>query len=154
MQVWSGDSLLPIGEVNRKALDNLAQDLSATGFRVTVLREAEAPAEAYDARRRQYAAEGLLNLARQAARGRLLAVTDLDLYSENLKFVFGLAESPGRAAVISLHRLRFGADERLFRDTHWACATVADHTALCISAIAWKIRTGRGASCAALAEGK
>jgi len=55
-------------------------------------------------------------LARQAARGRLLAVTDLDLYSENLKFVFGLAESPGRAAVISLHRLRFGADERLFRE--------------------------------------
>ena len=105
-----------MGEVNRKDLDNLAQDLSATGFRVTVLREAEAPAEAYDARRRQYAAEGLLNLARQAARGRLLAVTDLDLYSENLKFVFGLAESPGRAAVISLHRLRFGADERLFRE--------------------------------------
>lgn len=37
---------------------------------------------------------------------RVLGVTDCDPDAESLHFVFGLAESPGRAAVISLARLR------------------------------------------------
>lgn len=45
----------------------------------------------------------------------MLGVTDRDLYAGDLNFVFGLAQSPGRAAVISLFRLRAGADEAGFR---------------------------------------
>jgi predicted Zn-dependent protease len=45
---------------------------------------------------------------------RVLGVTDADLYVDSLNFVFGLAESPGRAAVISTARLR-NADETLCR---------------------------------------
>ena len=39
----------------------------------------------------------------------MLAVTACDLYVEGLNFVFGLAERPGSAAVISLYRLGIGA---------------------------------------------
>jgi archaemetzincin len=42
-------------------------------------------------------------------------VTCRDLYVEGLNFVFGLADSPGKAAVISLHRLHADADGALFR---------------------------------------
>lgn len=42
-------------------------------------------------------------------------MTDLDLYSDPLNFVFGLADSRTSRAVVSLHRLRRGADERAFR---------------------------------------
>jgi archaemetzincin len=45
-----------------------------------------------------------------------LGVTDVDLYCEGLNFVFGIAESPGRAAVISTARLRAAANEALFRE--------------------------------------
>ena len=37
---------------------------------------------------------------------RVLGVTDVDLYVPRLNFVFGEAECPGRAAIISLCRLR------------------------------------------------
>ena len=44
----------------------------------------------------------------------MLAITNSDLFSGNLNFVFGLAQSPGRCAAISLFRLRMGADEQRF----------------------------------------
>ena len=37
---------------------------------------------------------------------RLLGVTDLDLYVSTMNFVFGEARLPGKAAIISTHRLR------------------------------------------------
>ena len=67
------------------------------------------PEGAYDRRRGQHRAEAFLGIARRvagAAGKRVLGVTDRDLYAEDLNFVFGLAESPGRAAVISFARLR------------------------------------------------
>jgi archaemetzincin len=97
-------------------MDDLARGLSDQGFRVTVLPEREVPPEAYDARRRQYRAGTLVDLVRSGAGDRVLAVTALDLYADDLNFVFGLAESPGAAAVVSLYRLRAGADARLLRE--------------------------------------
>jgi predicted Zn-dependent protease len=73
-------SLLPIVGTDRSALDTLAQDLSDRGFHVTVLDEREVPAGAYDPRRRQYRAQAFVDRARKESTGRVLAVTDLDLY--------------------------------------------------------------------------
>ena len=42
-------------------------------------------------------------------------VTSHDLYVEGLNFVFGLADNPGKAALISLYRLHAGGEEPLFR---------------------------------------
>ncbi len=109
-------SLLPFESVDKADLDNLIQDLSFLGWKVTVVEETEVPAGAYNSQRRQYRGDAFLDSARLKCRDRVLAITNLDLYSGTLNFVFGLAESPGKAAVISFQRLRTGADEATFRD--------------------------------------
>ncbi len=78
-----------------------------------------APEYAYDPRRRQYAAEAILERLHPGRAERVLGVVDLDLYVPQLNFVFGLADHRGRRAVIALPRLResfYGApdDEALF----------------------------------------
>lgn len=94
----------------------LAEDLERAGIRARVAAPLPLPSEAFDARRGQYRAEPLLAAVRQqAAGGHVLGVTEQDLYAGGLNFVFGMAENPGRAALISLHRLEPGADEALLR---------------------------------------
>jgi archaemetzincin len=75
------------------------------------VREMQLPAVdfAYDANRRQYASIAVLEMvARLCPAGavKLLAVTERDLFIPVLTFVFGHAQLGGRAAVISLARLR------------------------------------------------
>ena len=64
---------------------------------------------AFDADRRQYGSIPLLDmLLRQCPpdAGKLLAVTERDLYIPVLTFVFGQAQLGGRVAVVSFARLR------------------------------------------------
>ena len=104
-----GLAILPFRGTARAALGPLIEDLASLGLDADLLSEADVPEGAYDRRRGQYRAEAFLGIARRvagAAGKRVLGVTDRDLYAEDLNFVFGLAESPGRAAVISFARLR------------------------------------------------
>jgi archaemetzincin len=107
--------LLPVGRPAREHLETLSRDLSATGTACKVGRSVPLPKPAYDRRRNQYLANAFLALAAQAApaladpRGKVLAVTEVDLYADDLNFVLGMAESHGRTAVISLCRLGLGA---------------------------------------------
>jgi archaemetzincin len=107
-----GLTLLPIAPIEARVVHDLAGAMSAIGYSVTVVAEQPMPAGSYVPSRRQHQAEALVELARQQAGGRVLAVTEADLYSDDLNFVFGLADARGRAAVISVHRLRAGADAR------------------------------------------
>lgn len=109
-------SLVPVGRVSPADMDDLARRLSDQGWQVTILPERAVPTEAYDARRQQYRAGTLLELVRSEAGDRVLAVTAVDLYADDLNFVFGLAESPGTVAVVSLYRLRAGGDARFLRE--------------------------------------
>jgi archaemetzincin len=92
------------------------------GLPCTVDRAVPLPQDAYDRRRNQYLANALLGLAARAAHAlanlcaRVLAVTEADLYAADLNFVFGIAQSRGPAAVISLCRLGLGADPPLRRE--------------------------------------
>ncbi len=69
----------------------------------------EMPDSAHSARRDQYLARSLLDeLASWADEyyyGRILGVCKADLYAAGFNFIFGEAEYPGKAAVISIHRL-------------------------------------------------
>ena len=107
-------SLLPVGNPDRRALDDLARDLGSMGFDVALAGQRALPQGAFDERRGQYHAEALLGLAPSVRAERVLAVTDVDLYAGDLNFVFGIAQ-PGGACVISLFRLGLDADEKLFR---------------------------------------
>lgn len=106
-------ALLPLGKVDAGAVARLAADLGQKGFDCSVLPAVPLPAEAADAARAQYAVGPLLEAARRAAGGRVLAVADVDLYARGYNYVFGMAEKAGRAAVMSLARLRHAEPARL-----------------------------------------
>jgi archaemetzincin len=86
--------------------DGLKKEFEAE---VTQVEEVPVPSEAYDPRRRQYWAEAFLPLLtspRPGTNGLVLGVTEVDLFVPELNFVFGLADSRQKCAIISLARLR------------------------------------------------
>jgi len=87
--------------------------------RVRLERHAERPTHAFDPRRGQHSSSQILKwLVGRAPSGRVLAVTDVDLFIPVLTFVYGEAQLGGEAAVVSTARLASGpgamTDERLF----------------------------------------
>ncbi len=107
-------TLLPCGRVEREELGNLAEGLAHEDLLTTLAKERPIPAAAFNSQRRQYRADAFLTIAHGQPGDRVLVVTNCDLYADNLNFVLGLADSPGKGAVISLLRLRWGADEQIF----------------------------------------
>ena len=75
----------------------------------------ELPDSAYSSRRNQYLARFLLEelsaWADEYRYGRVLGICDADLYATGFNFIFGEAEYPGTAAIISLHRLGESLEE-------------------------------------------
>jgi archaemetzincin len=107
-------TLLACGPVEPKDLNQLASALSEKGMCVTIATERPIPPRAFNSRRQQYRADEFLKVARSEPGGRVLAVTNSDLYADNLNYVLGLADFCGKCAVISLYRLRIGVDEKAF----------------------------------------
>jgi archaemetzincin len=101
--------------MDERAMALLSAQLGKKGFACTLLPAMAVPADAYNPLRAQYRVERLLEATRQAVAGRVLGVVDQDLYAEGLNFAFGMADRPGRAAVISVTRLRASADEARFQ---------------------------------------
>ena len=109
-------TLLPLSCGSEDALKFLARDLSLSGIEAVLAPSQNVDPAAFTPSRGQYRADILLNQARRTVGGRVLAVTDADLYVPGLNFVFGMANHPGGAAVVSLNRLRLAASARLLRE--------------------------------------
>jgi archaemetzincin len=116
--------LVPVGEEDEDVMEHLAKELQDLGVRTVMEERVPAPEDAYDRRRDQYLARSFLRLLGAFGGDRTLGVTDRDLYMSGLRFVFGQAEAPGRAAVISINRLRWGVDDEAFLDR---CVKEATH---------------------------
>lgn len=113
--------LIPIGEIEEAVLESLRRPLAQTfgqetqvGDKMPLLRKS------YYHSRDQYLASPLLSLILLPdSANRALGVVDVDIFAPGLNFVFGIADIPGRRALISLRRLRqefYGLpqDEKLF----------------------------------------
>jgi len=83
-------TIVPFESVAPGELDSLVHDLAVLGVRTRLQPARKLPAQVYDPPRQQYRANAFLQQA----------------HADGLNFVFGLAGSAGRAAVISLRRLR------------------------------------------------
>ncbi|MDM8000488.1 MAG: archaemetzincin family Zn-dependent metalloprotease [Dehalococcoidia bacterium] len=101
-------TLVPIGEVKDAVLKSLAPPLAEIFAQETeVAGPLLLPQGGWSRTRRQYLASALLALVPFPARGdRALGIADVDLYAPGLNFVFGIADTDGRRALISLARLR------------------------------------------------
>lgn len=68
------------------------------------------PLDVYDLQRRQFNSSRILakinNFSKKFGLDRVLGITDVDLFVPRLNFVFGEAEYGGRAAIISVFRLK------------------------------------------------
>jgi archaemetzincin len=99
-------SILPIGKVDKDIVRMLETRLSFLPLEISVLDEAPIPKGAHNKKRNQYDSSHFLILARKRPGDKVLGIAEKDLYSEDLNFVFGQAEIYGKAAVISLARLK------------------------------------------------
>ncbi len=113
--------LIPIGEIEEAVLESLRQPLTqAFGQETKIGNKMPLLRESYYHSRHQYLASPLLSLIPLPdSDNRALGVVDVDIFAPGLNFVFGIADIPGRRALISLRLLRqefYGLpqDERLF----------------------------------------
>jgi archaemetzincin len=97
--------ILPIGDVDPKILEILESDLNLIFSEIEILQPIPLMKNSYNAHRDQYLSDDFLRKVKRMTTGYALGVTEVDLYTYNLNFVFGQAELPGRAAIISLNRL-------------------------------------------------
>jgi len=100
-------SIVPIGIIEPGILNALAAHLDKT-FPVdpSIRASLHIPDTAYDPGRRQYRSGDILALLRKFESAKVLGISDKDLYSGKLNFIFGEAECPGTYALISMARLR------------------------------------------------
>jgi len=108
--------LVPLDGMDKRLLFPVAANvLEVFGLVARVEEGMESPIEAFDPVRGQYRAAAVLEFIKPLfpEAKRVVGVTAADLFEPGLNFVFGLAERPGRAAVVSAHRL-LTRDGRLF----------------------------------------
>ena len=102
--------VVPIHLTQEFLLNPLQEQLSSTFHRETQITSLSIdPSFAYDHSRKQYNSSLLLSKlidTKPKDTLRILGVTDHDLFTPILTFVFGEAQLNGPAAVVSIHRLR------------------------------------------------
>ena len=108
--LFSEIKLVPIGAVDRELLGYLAFSLPGTfGVPCTESPIPIDPSDAYNSTRQQHHSTQLLRKLHDLRRldgGKLLGVTEFDLFIPIFTFVFGEAQVGGPVAVMSVHRLR------------------------------------------------
>ena len=106
--------VLPIGKADTAGMlwikENLERVFLATNCMV-IGETAPLREEAFDKKRKQYQSHDILSevqsyAIRTPSLSRVLGVVDADIFVPELNFVFGEASCPGKAAVISLWRLK------------------------------------------------
>jgi archaemetzincin len=106
--------ILRIGKVDAGIVERVRESLRSDfdGFEIEVIsEEATLPKEAFDEARRQYYANVILRMVedyaqKQSRFDRILGLVDVDISVPRLNFVFGAAQRLGKAALVSLWRLR------------------------------------------------
>jgi len=97
--------IVPFNDFKKGEVEFLKTSLRKIFGSVKELSKLEIPKLAYDFLKRQYNASFLLENLPFFKDGITLGVTSVDIYVDNLNFIFGLAEIKGKRALISTYRL-------------------------------------------------
>jgi archaemetzincin len=117
--------ILPLGDIDRRLLEGIAQALlREMKWECRLLSSGMDISSAFNTSRSQFHSTEILARMASCVNGntwRLLGVTGVDLYIPILTFVFGEAQLQGTMALVSTHRLRqefYGlpSDERLLNE--------------------------------------
>jgi archaemetzincin len=116
--------ILRIGQTNSYVIGRVQENLKMTFPKTKCLLIPETlpvPEDAFNKSRRQYRSDMILSkvhsyVEKEKNLDRILGIVDIDIFVPNLNFVFGEAECPGKAALISLWRLKpefYGAPSKM-----------------------------------------
>ncbi len=95
--------IVPLGRVSGDIIDAIKQELKKKDFIVRVYAKNDPPKTALNVYRKQYNAKVILDSLRKL-KGKIVAITNFDLYTDKLSFVFSISEYEG-PAVISTYRM-------------------------------------------------
>lgn len=107
--------ILPIGSIDRKILRFVSQRVTLRlNHSCKILQNIEEPSYAFESKRKQYSSRRILKEILNQERAssvaknviKMLGIVNVDLCTPILTFVFGEAQLGGKAAIISLCRLR------------------------------------------------
>lgn len=106
--------IIRIGKVDSNVISSIQENLNMTFLKskcILIPNTLPIPEEAFNIARQQYSSNNILTTIRNYAErqktiDKILGITDIDIFVPNLNFVFGEAECPGKAALVSLWRLR------------------------------------------------
>lgn len=99
--------LLPMGNIPEMLLDKVSDELRSQLRIVTDIGgNLGIPKEFRDSYRDQYSIERVLKFLNQNVQGKVLAITDNDLFAADTNFTYGQAQMNGSAGIFSTFRLR------------------------------------------------
>jgi archaemetzincin len=104
--------ILRVGQVESCIINRIQENLISPKTTCALISEImPIPSEALNNARKQYRSDVILSRVhsyaeKDKALDRILGIVNIDIFVPELSFVFGEAECPGKAALISLWRLR------------------------------------------------
>jgi len=99
--------LLPMGNIPEMLIEQISEELRSQLRIVTDTHlPLGIPKEFRDAYRDQYSVERILKFLNEKVQGKVLALTDSDIFASDMNFVYGQAQMSGNSAVLSTFRLR------------------------------------------------
>ena len=106
--------IIRIGKADSNVITSVRENLNMTfpKSKCTLIpKTLPVPEEAFNNTMQQYSSSDILRKIRNYAEkektiDKILGIADIDIFIPSLNFVFGEAECPGKAALISLWRLR------------------------------------------------
>lgn len=97
--------IIPFGNIPEDLLNAIKEELQFTfKLRSEISLSQQLPKNSYNQLRKQFSASKILEFLSEY-QGKVLGITDKDIYAEELTFAFGQAQLKGNAAVVSIHRL-------------------------------------------------
>lgn len=101
--------LFPFGTIDKKLLEKLGKNLEKKfGLPTKIVSPIPVPDYTYSKMRKQYDGSKILqelNRMDFLDAEKILGICQVDLFAEDLNFIFGQAEAPGNVCLISLFRL-------------------------------------------------
>jgi archaemetzincin len=99
--------LQPMGNIPEMLIEKISEELKNQLRIVTdVAATMGIPKEFRDSYRDQYSAERILKFLNENVQGRVLAITDSDIFAAEMNYTYGQAQMSGSSAVLSTFRLR------------------------------------------------
>lgn len=102
--------IIQFGDIDAHLLQNMCREVEIVFGECAVSgKKLQVPKEYFDEKRKQYDSKYFLEVLTEHAKNsnaeKILGITDEDLFTPGLNFIFGQAYMNGRICIISMHRL-------------------------------------------------